>query len=738
MKSHRHDLKAGEPLLPAESGPRFALLKRAAGLLLRLAFHIRIDGLDHYRAAGDRVVVVANHVSFLDGLLIACLLPGDPIFAVDTHIARRWWVRPFLRFVRTFAVDPLNPFAVKALVREVEAGNRLVIFPEGRITVTGGLMKIHEGPAMIADKAAAELLAIRIDGAERSLLSRLSGVLRRRLLPRISLAVAPPRRLDLPADLRGRRRRQLAGRQLYDMMSDQMFETRPRGLTLFAALLEAKAIHGGAAVALLDLDRRPATYRRLCLGALLLGRRLAAIAERDELVGLLLPNAIGAAFVFFALSAFGRVPAVLNFASGPEVLRAACRTAKLRTVVTSRRFAEVPRIAELIAAVEGEVRVLYLEDLQAAIGSGERLAGLLALPFARLLHRRRRIGSGDPAVILFTSGTEGLPKGVVLSHDNLLANRYQLAARLDFNPSDTVLNALPLYHSFGLTAGLLLPVLAGVRTFLYPTPLHYRIVPALAYEINATILFGTDTFLAGYGLKAHPFDFRAVRYVFGGAEAVREETRRVWSEKFGLRILEGYGVTETAPVLAVNTPLQYRSGSVGRLLPGIRATVEPVAGIAEGGRLHVEGPNVMLGYMRATAPGVLEPPPGGRHDTGDIVAADADGYLTILGRAKRFAKVAGEMVSLAAVEGLAERLWPGSAHAVVALPDRRRGEMPVLVTDRPDADRETLAAAARTAGLSALAVPRLVVHLDRLPRLGGGKIDYARVVELAAARAAAE
>ena len=312
--------------------------------------------------------------------------------------------------------------------------------------------------------------------------------------------------------------------------------------------------------------------------------------------------------------------------------------------------------------------------------------------------------------MLFTSGSEGTPKGVVLSHRNLLANRHQLAAVVDFSPQDIVLNALPVFHSFGLTGGLLLPLLAGVRTFLYPSPLHYRTVPELAYGVNATILFGTDTFLAGYARVADNYDFYSVRYVFAGAERVKPETRRVWFEKFGIRILEGYGATETSPALAVNTPMHFKAGTVGRLLPGIEHRLEPVEGIDEGGRLFVRGPNVMLGYLRAEKPGVLEPPADGWYDTGDIVEIDAEGFVTIKGRAKRFAKVAGEMVPLGAVEDfVAQASGRDEQHAVVTVPDAKRGEQLVLVTERADATRAALATAAREAGLPEIFVPRAIV-----------------------------
>jgi acyl-[acyl-carrier-protein]-phospholipid O-acyltransferase / long-chain-fatty-acid--[acyl-carrier-protein] ligase len=318
----------------------------------------------------------------------------------------------------------------------------------------------------------------------------------------------------------------------------------------------------------------------------------------------------------------------------------------------------------------------------------------------------------------------------VLSHRNMLANAAQAAARIDFGRQDKVFNVLPVFHSFGLTVGVILPLVSGVRIYLYPSPLHYRTVPELIYGVNATIMFGTDTFLTGYARAAHPYDFRSLRYILAGAEPVKESTRRTYAEKFGLRILEGYGVTETAPVLALNTPMFNRFGTVGRLLPGMEARLEPVPSIEEGGRLYVRGPNVMLGYLRAENPGVLEPPPEGWHDTGDIVTIDAQGFITIKGRAKRFAKIGGEMVSLAAVEALAAELWPDALSAVAAVPDLRKGEKLILVTQKRGATRGDFQAFAKAKGAAELMVPAEVVVVDQVPVLGSGKVDHVGVAKL--------
>ncbi|GGZ09818.1 acyl-[ACP]--phospholipid O-acyltransferase [Novosphingobium colocasiae] len=712
------------------------LFKGAVRLLLRLAYRVELRGAENMPAPGEPAVVVVNHLSFLDGLLLGAFLPGRPVFAVHTAIARAWWIKPFLQLFEAFPVDPTNPMAAKAMVRAVREGRTLVIFPEGRITVTGALMKVFDGPGMVADKAHAPIVPVRLDGPQYSTFSRLKGKVRTRPFPKVTIDILPPRRFEIEGEMTARQRRAEAGRMLYDVMSGMIFDTSAIDRTLFAALCEARHIHGGKALVVEDLKRDPMSFNRLVLGSELLGDVLARQTARGEAVGLLLPNVAGAVAAFFGLQARGRVAAMLNFTAGEANLRSACVTAEIRTVVTARAFVEQGKLGAVIAALEADGRrVLYLEDLAAQISGGAKLWHLLTGWRAPARHARLAIAPGDPAVILFTSGSEGSPKGVVLSHRNLLANCAQLAARIDFNPTDIVLNALPVFHSFGLTGGTLLPVLNGIRTVLYPSPLHYRIVPALAYDANATILFGTDTFLAGYARMAHGYDFYALRYIFAGAEKVRDETRRTYAEKFGLRILEGYGATECSPVIAVNTPMHFRAGSVGRLLPSLEPRLEPVPGIDEGGRLFVRGPNVMAGYLLANAPGQLQPPAEGWHDTGDIVTIDPEGFVTIRGRAKRFAKIGGEMVSLPAVEGYAGKVWPDAEHAVVTRPDAKKGEQLVLFTTARAATAKALLEWGRANGVTELMLPRDLRVVDALPVLGTGKIDYVTLAEMAKAPA---
>jgi acyl-[acyl-carrier-protein]-phospholipid O-acyltransferase/long-chain-fatty-acid--[acyl-carrier-protein] ligase len=706
-------------------------------MVFRAFFRLEVKGLENIDKAGPNAIIALNHVSFLDPPLAMAILPRRPVFAIDVAMSKHWWIQPVLKVMRTMALDPLKPMAMRTIINAVRDGDMLVIFPEGRITVTGSLMKVYDGAGLIADKSDAMVVPVRIEGPEATIFSRLKrSQVRRRWFPKITVTILEPVKLKVDPDLKGRKRRQAAGAALYTIMSDLIFRTSSTDRTVVEALIDAAKIHGPNWLAVEDPVSGQMTYKRLLQATAVLGRKLMPLALEGRSLGVMLPTSNGAVVTLLAVMSAGRVPAMINFTAGAANILAACRAADLDTILTSRAFVERGRLDALVAELSKQVRIVYLEDIRPTISVLDKLRG--ALHWKKPLVARK---PDDWAAILFTSGSEGTPKGVVLSHRNMLANVAQAAARIDFGREDKLFNVLPIFHSFGLTAGTVLPLVSGVSTYLYPSPLHYRTVPELVYGVCATVLFGTDTFLNGYARAANPYDFRSLRYVLAGAEPVKETTRQIYLEKFGLRILEGYGVTETAPVMALNTPMFNKFGTVGRLLPGMTAKLEKVEGVEEGGRLYVKGPNVMLGYVRADKPGVLEPPPEGWHDTGDIVTIDEQGFITIKGRAKRFAKIGGEMVSLAAVEMLAGDLWPDNVTAVAALPDPRKGERLVMVTDRHGATRSDFMTYARTRHASELMLPSEVIVLDKLPLLGSGKVDQMAVQkfvrEQAAAKAAA-
>jgi len=497
---------------------------------------------------------------------------------------------------------------------------------------------------------------------------------------------------------------------------------------VFRALTQARSRFGGKRAALVDGDERVLTYDEIVRASLALGHALKAGTRAGEAVGVMLPSGAGAVIAFFAVSAYGRVPAMLNFTAGAAAIKAALQMAQIKRIVTAHKFIELGKFEALIDELKDSAEIVYLEDVRekltifdkAFAAVGQFLPGAVT---ARPAH-------ATPAVILFTSGTEGDPKGVALSHLNILSNVEQVRSHIALYESDILFNPLPTFHCFGLTVGVVMPLLLGIKVVLHPTPLQPREIVRRIKTSGATILLSTDTFISQYARAGDQGDLNSLRLAVCGAERLRDETRALLRKKYNIELLEGYGVTEAAPVIAANQPGANRAGTVGRLVQGMECRLEPVEGIPNAGRLYVRGPNVMLGYIKADNPGVIDPPHGGWHDTGDVVAIDEEGFIAIKGRLKRFAKIGGETVSLAVVENCASALWPDYAHAAVTIPDGRKGEQIVLVTTCPDAQRTDLIGWVHNHGVPELAVPRRILQVDSVPVLGTGKTDYTKVQKM--------
>ncbi len=709
-------------------------MKALLRLLLRVLFGYRVFNREVLSARGP-VLLVPNHVSWMDWLLIGLVLEGDWKFVVSSATAQRSFLHRWIMVnKRTFPVDTQSPYAVRSMSEFLEKGGRLVLFAEGRISVTGSLMKLYDGTGFLMQRTGARVITCHLRGAERSKLAMHPGW--KCWFPRISVhfspLLTPPRFEELPhSQVRPRLTLWLRDAMLRQQFESEMLLGAP---TLPAAFVEIARMIPSKTV-LEDISLKPLSYRRTLVATQLLSGLWERQLAGEQRVGILLPNVNATPLMLLSLWATGRTPALLNYSSGTAVMLECARLAGLRTVITSDRFVEKAKL-NLQPLRDAGIRFLDMEELRGQISG---LAKLGALVRQRLAPgsglRGRGLEPGTTAVILFTSGSEGTPKGVELTHRNLLANVRQAISVIDLCDTDSFFNALPLFHSFGLTAGTLFPLLRGNSVFLFPTPLQYRVIPALVYEKRSTVLLGTNTFLNGYARKANAYDFNSVRYLIAGAERVQAATFDTWARKFGVRILEGYGATECSPVISVNTRLTPGFGTAGKLLPGIEHRLEPLEGVAEGGRLLVKGPNIMKGYLNPEAQAKFAALDGW-YDTGDIVTVDGEGFIRIQGRMKRFAKIGGEMVSLTAVEDALAGAFPQFGArcevAVVSIPDAEKGEMLVAFSNEGHLTLADLRLVLRNRGLSNLCAPRALFHLAPLPKLGTGKANHRELQALAA------
>jgi acyl-[acyl-carrier-protein]-phospholipid O-acyltransferase/long-chain-fatty-acid--[acyl-carrier-protein] ligase len=700
-------------------------MKTFLRFLLRVLFRFRAFNLDALKTPGP-VLLIPDHLSWLDWLFLWVCLEEDWKFVSSSISAQTSWLHRKLMINHyTLPIDPSSPYSVRRMAEFLNSGGRLVLFAEGRLSRTGTLMKLFDGTGFLIFKTKAKVITAYLRGAGGLPYSPNPGW--KKCFPKVtvhfSATLAPP---GLGGLSRGRARALLTG-WLRDQMVRQQFDVEMAfGATnILAAVTETASNHPGQII-LQDATLQTLTYRKLMVGADVLAQALRGAVTGGDRVGLLLPNVNATPMVILALWSLGKVPAVLNFSSGTPTMLACAELAGLKQIVTSHVFLDRTKI-NADDLVKAGIGLIYLEEIDAGIASSRKFLTLL-----RHVCHLPPASPGSPAasstaVIVFTSGSEGVPKGVELTHGNLLANIRQMLAVTDITDGDRLFNCLPLFHSFGLTIGTFLPLVRGIYIFLYPSPLHYRMVPAAFYEHDCTIFLSTNTFLNGYVRKAHPYDFRSLRYLFCAAEKLQEATALAWSQKYGVRILEGYGATECAPCISVNTPLEPRYGSVGRLLPGMDYELEPVAGVAAGGRLFVHGPNVMKGYLNAEANAKFQAL-GGWYDTGDIVRVDAEGYLQVLGRMKRFAKVSGEMVSLTAVEdALAGAFLQYGLRCQVAIltrPDENKGEALIAVTNEPRLTMDEIRAAIKAKGLTNLSVPREIKVVKEIPKLGTGKVNH--------------
>lgn len=688
-------------------------MKTLLRILLKCLFRTKLVGFEKLRL-DKPTIILPNHVSFLDAVFLFAFLPDDVCYVVNTGVSKKF--KLILKVADYVAIDPTSPYSLKKLVKVMKSGRHIVIFPEGRISTTGGLMKIFSGVGFVAMKTGAMLNPVIFLGLEMSKVSRIVDKVKSRWFPQVTMYVGEPVKLNASENKGFKQQKREIGDKLLVLMQNSLFNARQEDnecKNLFDKLLDSERLHGAKKVMAEDINGA-VTYRQGIIAGYVLGNKLKPLLRGEETVGVMLPNSIGHVAALYSLFYLAKTPAILNFSAGIGNNIDCAETAGIKTILTSRAFIEKGKLEDYVNKLELKFRVVYLEDVKSKVGRIDKFNGVI-----KYLNKEKA-AKGSTRVILFTSGSESKPKGVVLSHVNIMTNINQISSVIDFTHKDKMLNALPMFHSFGLTAGTFLPIIRGLGLYLYPSPLNYKVIPEIAYEKNATILLGTPTFLAGYAKRAHHYDFYSMRYVIAGGEKLKEDIRKLWLEKFGIRILEGYGATETAPVLSVNTPLFNKAGTVGRFLPGIDWKLEQVEGV-QGGNLLVQGSNVMEGYM-IYGKGFDKAEEW--YNCGDVVDIDSEGFITIKSRLKRFAKISGEMVSLDAVEKAADSCFGIERNAVISVMDEGKGEKIVLFTIEKSAERKALREHFSNTGQSMLMLPSKIIILEKLPLLGNGKIDY--------------
>ncbi|MCX5804525.1 MAG: AMP-binding protein [Proteobacteria bacterium] len=708
------------------------VLEKSARALFRLYFrffhNINIEGIENIPRNPDKLIIISNHASLLDGLIIWTYLDLKFKIIVDRIRAQEKLLKPFMQNSFTVQIDSMNPYSLKGVIEKVNQGTPLLIFPEGRITRTGGIMKIYEGTGFAAYKTGAKILPICLKGTFSTILSKKQG--RKRIFAPITMSIG---KLHGPIDVEGlpqRNRKKEAAAIIYMLLCNISYETYNRSSTLRHEFIRVCKEHRNR-ILYKDVTKVEVSYKRALAGAFILGSRFSHIPDKN--IGMLLPNLAATALIFMGLQLFRKVPVFLNYSSGPASLKHAMELGDLNIIVTSRKFMETIKLD--YAVFEGK-KLIFIDDIKQEICLGDKLLGLWRSTFPGSFSRILPDEHKETAVILYTSGSEGVPKGVCLSHENIISNIHQALSRIDLRESDYFLNALPMFHSFGLTVGTILPMFAGAKVFLYVSPLHYRIIPEIAYDQGCTILMGTNTFLNGFSKKAHPYDFHTMRYLFCGAEALSDAVFERYARIYGIRVMSGYGVTECSPVVSINNAIEYEHGTVGKILPGIEHKLAPVEGVdsknGHVGRLYVRGKNVMKGYLKnekANLKYLIEDQ--GWYDTGDIVEITETGFLKIVGRLKRFSKISGEMISLTAIEeALVRDFGDRKDIAVMAVADERKGEKLILITNNQKIDLKITREKLRTRGFSDLACPKDIRFLKEIPKLGTGKVDYMKLKDM--------
>ncbi len=733
---------------------RFLIARLFAG-----GYRIEVVGFEHLPASGG-VLMLGNHISWLDWAMVQIACPRPVRFVMHRSYYQRWYLKGFLDL---FGVIPIASGHSKEALEQInallKAGEVVCLFPEGAISRNGQLGEFKKGYERAVEGVEGIILPFYLRGLWGSRFSRSSEKLQQlrntRLRSRVIVAFGAPLPMETPAHE--------VKRKVFDLSIDAWEQhTRQLDPIPLAWLRTAKRVGGDLCLA--DaLGERALSGYKVTTAVLAFSRRIRRRSPETN-IGLLLPTSSAGVIANMACLLLGKTVVNLNYTASLPALQSALQKAGIRNLYTSRRFVDkLARKGIEVAPLLESLQVHYLEDFREEIGKAEQIALLsasLLLP-ARLLYRLfgKPVSIEQPAAILFSSGSEGDPKGVVLSHRNILGNIRQVSDVLDTREEDVVMGSLPLFHAFGLTVTGLMPMVEGMPAICHPDPTDVLNIAQAIGKYQATVFCGTSTFLRLFvrNKRIHPLMLASLRVVVAGAERLSPEVRDSFKLKFNKEIYEGYGTTETTPVASVNIPDRIdpsnwhvqegsRAGSVGMPLPGSSFRIVDPQSLqtlppGEDGLILIGGTQVMLGYFddpQKTAEVIVELDGKRWYKTGDKGHLDDDGFLTIVDRYSRFAKIGGEMVSLGAIESAIGQLLPEEAEILAtALPDGKKGEKVALLV-AGGILLDELKGLIEQSGLNPLMRPSQIIAVDEIPKLGSGKSDFKRAKEIALAREGAQ
>ncbi len=719
-------------------------------LLTHTVYRVRVEGSDNIPAKGG-ALIVCNHLSFMDACFMAGSTKRHIRFIMYRGFYEKWWIKPFMRLWQVIPVssDSRPRELIESLqtaTRAVAAGDVVCIFAEGQISRIGHMLPFRRGMTRIMKGLEAPVIPAHLDNVWGSIFSfeqrRFLWKMPRSLPYPITVSFGAP----LPADADPATVRQ----SVMELASSAWTLRKTRMQPLQRSFVRT-ARRFPRRFAMADASTPPVRFFSALTRTLFLARRLRPVLAAENNAGILLPPSVGGALVNYATLLLGKVPVNLNYTLSDEALASCIRQCGITRVITSEKF-----LTKLKLTLP--VETIFVEDIAARPRIGEKVLALLRAVFCpvswieRLLGAPRAAAMDDLATIIFSSGSTGDPKGVMLSHFNVVSNVDQIEQVISFQPDDRLLGILPFFHSFGFTGTLGAPAVLGVGVAYHFNPTDTRTVGQLVSQHQVTFLLSTPTFLQLYLRGCQPEQFGSVRFAMVGAEKLPERLAAAFQDQFGLRPMEAYGCTECAPAVTVNTR-DYRApgfhqvgskrGTIGHPLPGVAVRiVDPETGIrraaGEPGLMLIKGPNVMQGYLgqpQKTA-AVLE---DGWYTTGDIAAMDADGFVTITDRLSRFSKIGGEMVPHIKVEHCLQELADSTAQvfAVTGAPDDKKGERLIVLHTLPSSELDAVLEKLANADLPNLWKPKRdqFIAVEAIPLLGTGKVDLRGIRELASAPA---